>query len=104
MSNTSKQLTTRMTMQDLLPLKNAPRKSEREKIRRKKKIRRRNSRGSSARAVERHSLSVYSGTIWLGLIEQVGEEFTAKTITGKKIGIFGNLKLAADAMSAKAAA
>ena len=89
---------------DLLPKKIGKRKSARRKIRPKKKIRGRNSRRSSAGAVERRSLSVYSGTIWLGLIEQVGEEFTAKTITGKKIGIFGNLKLAADAMSAKAAA
>jgi hypothetical protein len=86
-------------MQDLLPLQNAPRKSEHEKIRRKKKIREQNSRRSSARAVERHSLSVYSGTIWLGSIEQVGDAFTAKTIKGKKIGIFGSLKLAADAIS-----
>ena len=53
-------------MQDLLPHKKASRKSERKKIRRKKKIRGQNSRRSSARAVERHSLSVYSGTIWLG--------------------------------------
>jgi hypothetical protein len=68
-------------------------------IRRKRKIRGRNSHCSSARAVERHSLSVYSGTIWLGLIEQVGDQFTAKTIKGKKIGIFGNLKLAAGAIS-----
>jgi hypothetical protein len=87
-----------------MPFKNAPRKSERKKIRRKKKIRGQNSRRSSARAVERHSLSVYSGTIWLGSTEQVGDEFTAKTIKGKKIGIFANLKLAADAISAKAAA
>jgi hypothetical protein len=88
---------------DLIANKIGKRKSRREKIRRKRKIRR-NSRRSSARAVERHSLSVYSGTIWLGSIEQVCDEFTVKTIKGKKIGIFGNLKLAADAISAKAAA
>ena len=88
---------------DLIANKIRKRKSRREKIRRKRKIRR-NSRRSSARAVERHSLSVYSGTIWLGSIEQVCDEFTVKTIKGKKIGIFGNLKLAADAISAKAAA
>jgi hypothetical protein len=88
---------------DLIANKIGKRKSRREKIRRKRKIRR-NSRRSSARAVERHSLAVYSGTIWLGSIEQVCDEFTVKTIKGKKIGIFGNLKLAADAISAKAAA
>jgi hypothetical protein len=91
-------------MQDLLPNKNAPRNSERNKNRRKKKIRGRNSRHSSARAVERHSLSVYSGTIWLGSIEQVGDEFTAKTIKGKKIAVFGSLTAAADAVSAIAEA
>jgi hypothetical protein len=89
---------------DLIANKIRKRKSRREKIRRKRKIRGRNSRRSSARAAERHSLSVYSGTIWLGSIEQVCDEFTVKTIKGKKIGIFGNLKLAADAISAKAAA
>ena len=84
--------------------KNAPRKSEREKIRRKKKIRGRNSRRSSARAVERHSLSVYSGTIWLGSIEQVGDKFIAKTTKGRKIPVFGSLTAAADAVSAIAEA
>jgi hypothetical protein len=91
-------------MQDLLPLKKASRKSEREKIRRKKKIRGQNSRCSSARAVERHSLSVYSGTIWLGNVDQHGNEYTARSIRGKKIGCYATLTAAADAVSATAEA
>jgi phosphoheptose isomerase len=91
-------------MQDLLPNKNAPRKSVRKKIRTKKKMHGRNCRSVSARAIERHSLSVYSGTIWLGSIEQVDEKFTAQTTKGKKIAVFGNLKAAADAVSAAAEA
>jgi hypothetical protein len=38
------------------------------------------------------------------LIEQVGDEFTAKTIKGKKIAVFGSLTAAADAVSAIAEA
>jgi hypothetical protein len=92
-------------MQDLLPNKNAERKSQRKKIfTKKKKMRGRNSRRASTRPVERHSMSVYSGTLWLGSIEQVGDEFTAKTIKGKKIAVFANLKAAADAVSATAEA
>jgi hypothetical protein len=83
---------------DLIANKIGKRKSRREKIRRKRKIRRNSSR-SSARAVERHSLAVYSGTIWLGSIEQVGDAFTAKTIKGRKIAVFGSLTAAADAIS-----
>ena len=82
---------------DLLPNKFARRKSGRGKSATNKKINR------SARA-ERHSFAIYSGQNWLGSVEQCGDAFTAKTIKGKKIGIFGNLKLAADAISAKAAA
>jgi hypothetical protein len=75
-------------MQDLLPNKNAERKSQREKICTKKKTRRRNSRRAAARPVERHSLSIYSGSTWLGNIEQRGNEYTAETIRGKRIGRF----------------
>jgi hypothetical protein len=89
---------------DLIANKIRKRKSRREKIRRKRKIRGRNSRRSSARAVERHSLSVYSGTIWLGSIEQVGDKFMAKTTKGRKIAVFGSLTAAADAVSAIAEA
>jgi hypothetical protein len=89
---------------DLVPNKIRPRKTERKKNCAEKKIPGRNSPRPTARPVERHSLAVYSGTIWLGSIEQVGDEFTAKTIRGKKIAIFGNLKAAADAVSATAEA
>jgi hypothetical protein len=77
---------------DLLPNKFARRTSRRGKSATKKKI------NSAARA-ERHSLAIYNGQIALGFVEQRGDAFTAKTIKGKKIGIFGNLKLAADALS-----
>jgi len=86
-------------VKDLMPNKNAPRKSERKKIRRKRKRLRGNSPEVSKRAAERHSFAVYSGQNWLGSVEQRGDAFTAKTIKGKKIGIFGNLKRAADAIS-----
>ena len=89
---------------DLLPKKIGKRKSARRKIRPKKKNTRGNSRRSPARAVERHSLSVYSGTVWLGNVEQRGNQFTAKSIRGKKIGCFGTLTAAADAVSAIAEA
>jgi hypothetical protein len=79
-------------MQDLLPNKNAPRKSERKKIRRKRKRLRGNSPEVSKRAAERHSFAVYSGQNWLGSVEQRGDAFTAKTIKGKKIGIFQELR------------
>jgi hypothetical protein len=88
---------------DLIANKIRKRKSRREKIRRKRKIRGRNSRRSSARAVERHSLSVYSGTVWLGNVEQRDNEFTAKTIRGKKIGCFASLAAAANAVSVTSA-
>jgi hypothetical protein len=91
-------------MKDSLPNKNARRKSTREKIRRKKKNPRDDSRKASARAVERHSLSVYAGTVWLGNVEQVGDTFTARTIKNKKIAVFNSLKAAADAVSATAEA
>jgi hypothetical protein len=78
--------------------------SERKKIRRKTKRLRGNSPEVSKRAAERRSFSIYDGQNWLGSVEQRGDAFTAKTIKGKKIGIFANLKLAADAISAKAAA
>lgn len=85
-------------MQDLLKNK-APRKSGRKKIRQKKKIRGRNSRRSSVRPVERHHLSIYSGTTWLGNVDQRGDAYTGKTVAGRKIGVFGSLKVAADAVS-----
>ena len=87
-------------MQDLLPNKNAERKSARKKIRTKKKMHGRNSRRVSARPVERHSLSIYSGSIWLGNIEQLGNEFTAETVCGKRIGRFATLTAAANAVHA----
>jgi hypothetical protein len=91
-------------MQDLLKNKIAPRKSERKKIRRKKKIRGRNSRRSSVRPVERHHMSIYSGTTWLGNVDQRGNEYTARSIRGKKIGCYATLTAAADAVSATAEA
>jgi hypothetical protein len=90
-------------MQDLLPNNNAERKSQRKKHRSKKKIRGQDSRRASARAVERHQLSVYSGIIWLGDVNQHGNEFTAKTIRGKKIGCFASLAAAANAVSVTSA-
>jgi hypothetical protein len=87
-------------MQDLLPNKNAERKSQRKKICTKKKTRRRNSRRAAARPVERHSLSIYSGSTWLGNIEQRGNEYTAETIRGKRIGCFATLTAAANAVHA----
>ena len=86
-------------MTKALPNKIGKRKHARRKIRPKRKNPRENSRRASARAVERHLLSVYSGTNWLGLVEQVSNAFTAKTIRGKKIAVFGSLKAAADAVS-----
>ena len=64
---------------------------------RKKKI------NSAARA-ERHSLAIYNGQVAVGFVEQRGDAFTAKAANGKKIGTFGSLKLAADAISATAEA
>jgi hypothetical protein len=90
-------------MQDLLPPKNAERKSQRKKIRTKKKIRGRNSRLASARPVEQHSLAIYSGTTWLGDVEQRDNEFTAKTIRGKRIGCFASLAAPANAVSVTSA-
>jgi hypothetical protein len=86
-------------MQDLLPNKNARRKSARGKVRNKKKNPRGNSRRASARALERRSLAVYDGQNWLGNVEQIGGQFTARTIKNKKIAVFGSLKAAADAVS-----
>lgn len=85
-------------MKDLLSEKIGKRKHARGKIRPKKKNPRENSRRASARAVERHVLSVYSGTVWLGSIEQVGDAFTARTRRGRKIGVYRTLKVAADAV------
>jgi hypothetical protein len=87
-----------------MPNKIAPRKSERKKNRRKKRIRRRNSRRTDARPVERHHLSIYSGTTWLGNVDQHGNEYTARSIRGKKIGCYATLTAAADAVSATAEA
>ena len=87
-------------MQDLLANKNAERKSQRKKICTKKKMRRRNSRRAAARPVERDSLSIYSGTIWLGNVEQRGNEFTAETVRGKRIGCFATLTAATNAVYA----
>lgn len=89
---------------DLLPKKMEKRKSARGKNRSKNNTPRGNSRRSSARAVERRSLAVYSGTNWLGSIEQRGDTFTAKTIKGRKIGVFGSMKAAADSVGATAEA
>ena len=80
-----------------LPNKFAQRKSRRGKSATKKKI------NSAARA-ERHSLAIYNGQIALGIVEQRGDVFTAKTANGKKVGVFGSLKSAANAISAKAEA
>ena len=91
-------------MQDLLPNKNARRKSARGKIRPKKKNPRGNSRQASARALERHSFSVYDGIVARGFIEQRGPHFTAKTLGGKRIGLFQNLKSAVGAFGASAEA
>ena len=74
---------------DLIANKIGKRKNRRAKSATNKKINR----------VERHSFSVYHGQNALGFVEQRGDAFTAKTIKGKKIGIFGSLKLAADAIS-----
>src|SRR5262249_28200318 len=91
-------------MQDLIKNKSPRRKTARRKIRAKKKNTPGNSRRPSGRAAERHSLSVYAGTTWLGNVEQRGDRFTAKSVGGKKIGCFDNLSAAADAVSAIAEA
>lgn len=89
---------------DLLPKKIGKSKSARRKIRPKKKNARENPRRSPARGAERHSLSIYAGTTWLGNVEQRGDQFTATSIRGKKIGRFDSLTAAADAVSAIAEA
>jgi hypothetical protein len=73
------------------------RKSRRARSARKKKI------NSAARA-ERQSFTIYSGQNWLGSVEQCGARFTARAISGKKLGAFDTLSLAADAISATAEA
>jgi hypothetical protein len=88
---------------DLVPNKTTSRKSPRKKNRTKKKFRGRNCWRTSAQPVEQHSLAIYSGTTWLGDIEQHGNEFTAKTIRGKKIGCFASLAAAANAVSVTSA-
>ena len=82
---------------DLLPNKFARRKSSRGKSATNKKTNR------SARA-ERHSFAIYSGQNWLGSVEQCGARFTARAVSGKKLGAFDTMTLAADAVSVTAEA
>jgi hypothetical protein len=87
-------------MQDVIKNKSSQRKTARRKIRAKKKNTPGNSRRACGRAAERHLLSIYAGTTWLGNVEQRGDRFTAKSVRGKKIGCFDSLTSAADAVSA----
>jgi hypothetical protein len=80
-----------------LPNKFTRRKRPRAKSPSKNKINR-------AARDERHLFSVYAGQSWLGNVEQRGDAFTARTIRGRKIGVYATLKVAADAVSGAEAA
>jgi hypothetical protein len=80
-----------------LPNKQRKRKRPNTKSAPKKKINR-------AARTERHLFSIYSGQNWLGSVEQRGARFTARAISGKKLGAFDTLTLAADAVGAIAEA
>jgi hypothetical protein len=67
----------------------------------KKNERRKSARGNSATKneksalpAERHSFSVYDGSVARGFIEQHGPRFTATTLGRKKLGHFPCLKSA----------
>jgi hypothetical protein len=50
--------------------------------------------------VERHFLWISHGQTTVGFVEQTGKSFVATSPDGRELGIFGDLKAAADATSA----
>lgn len=55
---------------------------------------------AAAQESERHFLTVTHGQVTAGYIEQKGKAFKATAVDGRALGIFANLKAAADAVSA----
>jgi hypothetical protein len=57
---------------------------------------------TSSRSGSRHHLSVHLGRVEVGYIDQVGRAYTAKALDGQSLGVFADLRSAADAASAAA--
>jgi hypothetical protein len=55
---------------------------------------------TSSRSVSRRHLAVCHGRGDVGYVDQVGRRYTARTLDGRWLGVFRNLKEAADAVSA----
>jgi hypothetical protein len=58
--------------------------------------------GRRARPLQRRHLAVCLGRGDVGYIDQVGRTYTAKTLDGQSLGVFADLRSAADAVSAAA--
>jgi hypothetical protein len=57
---------------------------------------------TSSRSGSRHHLSVHQGRGEVDYIDQVGRAYSAKALDGQSLGVFADLKSAADAVSAAA--